>query len=114
MEAITQKVKQHNFSAGPAILPQTVLEQAAEAVKDFKGSGLSILEVSHRGPEFAPVIGEACGLVKELLGIGDDYEVLFLSGGASSQFYMTAMNLLNEGDTAAYLDTGAWSTKATS
>ncbi len=112
MDTITQKVKKHNFSAGPAILPQPVLKQAAEAVIDFKGSGLSILEVSHRGAEFAPVIGEASTLVKELLGLSDDFEVLFLSGGASSQFFMTAMNLLNDDETAAYIDTGAWSSKA--
>ncbi|MCL4107797.1 UNVERIFIED_CONTAM: hypothetical protein GTU68_027182 [Idotea baltica] len=74
--------------------------------------GLSILEISHRSKEFVSVLGEAESLVRELLNVSDEYGVLFLSGGASSQFYMTAMNLLNEGDKAGYLDTGAWSTKA--
>lgn len=105
-------MKIHNFSAGPAILPASVLAEAAAAVHDFNGMGLSILEISHRSKQFIAVQDEAVALVKELLGLSDDYAVLFLSGGASSQFYMTAMNLLNENDTAGYINTGTWSTKA--
>lgn len=105
-------MKIHNFSAGPAILPQTVFEEAAQAVLNFQNLGLSILEVSHRSKEIVAVVDEAQDLVKNLLGVGDDYEVLFLTGGASSQFYMVPMNLLNEDETACYIDTGTWSTKA--
>ncbi|MEL6924903.1 MAG: 3-phosphoserine/phosphohydroxythreonine transaminase [Bacteroidota bacterium] len=104
--------KKHNFFAGPAILPATVLEQAAQAALDFDGMGLSILEISHRSPQFASVLEEAESLTRELLGVSDDYAVLFLTGGASSQFYMTAMNVLNSTATACYVDTGSWSTKA--
>lgn len=105
-------MKIHNFSAGPAILPQVVLDEAAQAVENFENLGLSILEVSHRSKEIVSVMDEAQKLVKELLHLGDDYAVLFLTGGASTQFFMTAMNLLNEGETACYVDTGVWSTKA--
>ncbi|MGH1434517.1 MAG: 3-phosphoserine/phosphohydroxythreonine transaminase [Lewinella sp.] len=105
-------MKVHNFSAGPAILPASVMAEAAEAVRDFNGSGLSILEISHRSKGFVAVLDEAVSLVRELLGLSDDYAVLFLSGGASSQFFMSAMNLLNEDETAGYINTGAWSTKA--
>jgi phosphoserine aminotransferase len=105
-------MKIHNFSAGPAILDSSVLEEAARAVENYDNQGLSILEMSHRSKPLVAVLEEACQLVKDLLGLGDDYEVLYLTGGASSQFYMAPMNLLNEGDTAAYVDTGAWSTKA--
>ena len=105
-------VKKHNFFAGPAILPQPVLEQAADAVRDFHGMGLSILEISHRSPQFSAVMHEAETLVRDLLGIGEEFAVLFLTGGASSQFFMTAMNLLDSNDTAGYVDTGTWSAKA--
>lgn len=105
-------MKVHNFSAGPAILPASVMAEAAEAVRNLNGSGLSILEISHRSKGFVAILDEAVALVHELLGIGDDYAVLFLTGGASSQFYMTAMNLLNPNETAGYVNTGAWSTKA--
>lgn len=105
-------MKVHNFSAGPAILPATVMTEAAEAVRDFNGSGLSILEISHRSKGFVAVLDEAVALVHELLGVSDDYAVLFLTGGASSQFYMSAMNLLNQEGSAGYINTGAWSTKA--
>ncbi|MEM9931310.1 MAG: 3-phosphoserine/phosphohydroxythreonine transaminase, partial [Bacteroidota bacterium] len=84
----------------------------AEGVTNFAGTGLSILEISHRSKEFVAVLDEAEALVRELLHVSDDYAVLFLTGGASSEFYLTAMNLLNEEDTAGYIDTGAWSTKA--
>ena len=104
--------KKHNFSAGPAILPQEVFEQAAQAVLDFNGIGLSILEMSHRSKEYVAVIEEAESLIREIGGIDDSYAVLFLTGGASSQFYMAPMNLLNNTETAAYINTGTWSNKA--
>lgn len=105
-------MKMHNFSAGPAILPKSVMKEAAKNVIDLNGSGLSILEISHRGKLFEPILQEAVDLTKELLGIGDEYEVLFLQGGASSQFFMIPMNFLGEGETAAYVDTGTWANKA--
>ena len=101
-----------NFSAGPSILPKTVFEQASQAVLDLNGSGLSVLEISHRSSHFEPILHEAGQLVRSLLGLTDEFEVLFLSGGASTQFFMTVMNLLPEGAKAAYVDTGVWSTKA--
>lgn len=105
-------MKIHNFSAGPAILPQVVIEEAAKAAQSYEHVGLSILEMSHRSKEMAGMMDEAQQLVKDLLGLGDDYSVLFLTGGASSQFFMVPMNLLNEGEKACYIDTGAWSAKA--
>lgn len=105
-------IKKHNFSPGPAILPQSVFREAAQAVRNFNGNGLSILEISHRSPDFDAVIKEAEALVRELANVGDEYAVLFLTGGASSQFFTVPMNLLNDDETAAYLDTGAWSKKA--
>lgn len=105
-------MKIHNFSSGPAILPTSVLKEAAAAVQEYNHTGLSILEMSHRSKEIVAVIEEAQALVKELLGIGEDYSVLFLTGGASTQFLLPPMNLLNEDETACYIDTGAWSTKA--
>jgi phosphoserine aminotransferase len=105
-------MKIHNFSSGPAILPPSVLEQAAAAVREYQHTGLSILEMSHRSKEIVAVIEEAQSLVKTLLGIGEDYSVLFLTGGASTQFLLPPMNLLNEEETACYIDTGTWSTKA--
>ena len=105
-------MKVHNFSAGPAILPAPVLKKASESALEYNGIGLSILEISHRSPEFVAILDEAVALVKEILQVPADYEVLFLTGGASSQFYMTAMNLLNDQERAGYIDTGSWSTKA--
>lgn len=105
-------MKKHNFNAGPAILPASVMQQAAQAALDFNGSGLSILEISHRSPEFSAVLEEAEALVREIAGLSDDFAVLFLQGGASSQFFMTAMNLLGDGEMAAYADTGSWAAKA--
>lgn len=101
----------HNFGAGPCILPQEVFKQAASAVLDFK-DGLSILEISHRTPQFEGVVEEATRLIKELLGVPAGYSVVFLQGGASMQFAMTPMNLLPEGGFAAYTDTGVWASKA--
>jgi phosphoserine aminotransferase len=105
-------MKKHNFSAGPAILPASVIEAAANGVRDLNGSGLSVMEISHRSAAFTAILEEAMSLVRELLGLSDDYAVLFLSGGASSQFYMAPMNLLNPDQTAGYLNTGSWSDKA--
>lgn len=105
-------MQKHNYSAGPSILPKEVFAEAAQAAVDYNGTGLSIMEVSHRGPEFAGVLEEAKALVLELLELDDSYKVLFLSGGASSQFFMTAQNLLNPEDTAYFVDTGVWSSKA--
>ena len=101
----------YNFGAGPCILPQEVFKQAANAVLDFK-DGLSILEISHRSPEFDAVSVEAIKLVKELLDVPSGYSVLLLQGGASLQFSMVPMNLLPQGGTAAYLETGVWAKKA--
>ncbi len=105
-------MKTINFFAGPAILAQEVLKEAQEAIGDFQGMGLSILEISHRSKQFVEVMAEAQSRVRSLLNLSDDYAVLYLTGGASSQFYMAAKNLLNPTDSAGYLDTGAWSTKA--
>ena len=104
--------KVHNFNAGPSILPQSVFQQASQAILNFNGSGLSILEFGHRTPEFTDVMEEARGLVKELMNLDDNHEVLFLHGGASTQFMQVPMNLLDSKDTAAYTDTGVWSSKA--
>lgn len=101
----------HNFGAGPCILPQEVFKQASRAILDFK-DGLSILEISHRTPEFESVVDEAGKLVKELLNVPEGYSVLFLQGGASLQFAMVPMNLLADGQTASYLETGVWAKKA--
>lgn len=102
----------HNFNAGPSILPQSVLQEASKAITNFRDSGLSILEIGHRTPLFESVIEEAISLVKELMHLDNDHEVLFLHGGATVQFMQVPMNLLNEKETAAYSDTGVWSTKA--
>lgn len=102
----------HNFGAGPCILPQEVFKQAAQAVLEFNGTGLSILEISHRTPEFEAVVDETVRLIKELLNVPEGYSIVLLQGGASLQFSMVPMNLLAEGQTAAYLDTGVWASKA--
>lgn len=103
-------MKKHNFYAGPSILSQYTISKTAEAIHDFAGTGLSILEISHRSKEFTAVIEEAQALFKELLDIPEGYQVLFLGGGASLQFCMVPFNLLNK--KAAYLDTGTWANKA--
>ncbi len=102
----------HNFGAGPCILPQEVFKQASYAVLEFNSTGLSILEISHRTPEFEEVVDETVRLVKELLNVPDGYSVVLLQGGASLQFSMVPMNLLGDGQTAAYLDSGVWASKA--
>ena len=107
-----QQMKQHNFNSGPSVLPQQVLQQAAAAILDFNGIGLSILEIGHRTNYFVAVIEEAKSLVKELMQLNDDYEVLFLHGGATTQFMQVPMNLLDDTETAAYIDNGIWGSKA--
>ncbi len=102
----------HNFNAGPSILPQEVFEEASRALLDFNGTGLSILEIGHRTKLFQSVVDEAVSLVKELMQLDDSHEVLFLHGGASTQFFQVPMNLLNEDARAAYTDTGVWAAKA--
>lgn len=105
-------MKKHNFSAGPAILPANVLKEAAKAVTNYQGIGLSLLELSHRGPEFTAIIEEANALLRELMELPANYHVLWLTGGASTQFCMAPMNILNDNETAAYVDTGVWANKA--
>ena len=102
----------HNFNAGPSILPQEVFEQAGKAVINFNQTGLSILEIGHRTPLFEPVMEEARMLVKELMQLDNDHEVLFLHGGATTQFMQVPMNLLDENEIAAYTETGTWAGKA--
>ncbi len=103
-------MKKHNFNAGPAILPKIALENTAKAILEFNGIGMSILEISHRSKDFQAVIDEAEALFKELLNIPDGYKVLFLGGGASTQFAMVPFNYLNK--KAGYLETGVWAKKA--
>lgn len=102
----------HNFFAGPAILPQEVIKKASESVKNLDELGLSILEISHRSAFFINVMKEAESVCRRLLNISDDYAILFLTGGASSQFFMVPMNILDSSESAAYIDTGSWSSKA--
>lgn len=109
---MSTKMKLHNFNSGPSILPPSVLQKAAEAIIDFEGSGLSILEIGHRTSLFQSVMDEVVAAVKTLMQIGDDYEVLFLHGGATTQFMQVPMNLLDTHETAAYCDNGIWGNKA--
>lgn len=103
-------MKIHNFNPGPAILPQVVIEQTAQAILNFNNSGMSILEISHRSKEFEDVLNEAVQLFRELLDLPNDYKVIFVGGGASTQFAMVPMNFLKT--KAAYLDTGVWASRA--
>lgn len=103
-------MKKHNFSAGPSILPRVAIENAAKAILDFEGIGLSLIEISHRSKDFQAVIDEAVALFKELLNIPEGYSVLFLGGGASTQFFYVPANLLNK--KAGYVNTGVWAKKA--
>jgi len=105
-------MKKHNFSAGPCILAPKVLQGAANAVENFAGMDLSLIEISHRDKKFVAVMDEAIALSKELMGLGADYEVLFLQGGASMQFCMVPYNLLKVGGKAGYTVTGTWAKKA--
>lgn len=103
-------MKKHNFNAGPSILPRIAIENTAKAVLELNGTGMSILEISHRSKDFQAIIDEAVSLFKELLKIPDNYNVLFLGGGASLQFCMVPYNLFQK--KAAYLETGSWAQKA--
>jgi phosphoserine aminotransferase len=102
----------HNFNAGPSILPKEVFEEASRAILNFNNTGLSILEIGHRTPLFQPVMDEARNLVKELMSLDENHEVLFLHGGATTQFMQVPMNLLNENEIATYTETGTWANKA--
>lgn len=102
----------YNFSAGPAILPEEVLKTAQAELLDFNGTGMSIMEMSHRGKDYSAVHAEAKENIKKLLNIPDNYSILFMTGGASTQFSLIPMNFLGEGQTADYITAGAWSTKA--
>ena len=103
-------MKKHNFSAGPSILAPEVFQKASQALLDFEGTGLSVIEISHRSPEFVRVIERARALALEIAGLDDSYTTLFLQGGASMQFLMVPYNLLET--KAAYIDTGTWANKA--
>ena len=105
-------MKKHNFSAGPCILPQEVLNQASAAILNFNDNNLSLIEISHRSKPFVAVMDKAIALVKELLNVPKDYSVLFLQGGASMEFLMVPLNLMKVDGKAAYTNTGAWAKKA--
>jgi len=102
----------HNFNAGPSILPREAYEEAAQAILNYKETGLSILEIGHRTTLIESMVDETVNLVKDLMKLDADHEVVFLHGGATTQFFQVPMNLLNENQTAAYLDCGVWGTKA--
>jgi phosphoserine aminotransferase len=105
-------MRAYNFSAGPATLPEEVLKEAAAELVDYQGTGMSIMEMSHRGKDYSAVHDETIANIKELLNIPEGYSVLFMTGGASSQFALIPMNLLGEGQTADYTNSGAWAAKA--
>lgn len=104
--------KVHNYSAGPCILPQEVLRKASEAVINFNDLNLSLLEISHRSKDYVEVMDKACSLVKEVLNVPDGYRVVYLGGGASLGFLISAMNFMKEGGKGAYINTGTWANKA--
>lgn len=110
LNIVITAMKKHNFNAGPSILPRVAIENAAKAILDFEGSGLSLLEISHRTKDFEAVNDEAESLFRELLNIPDNYKVLFLGGGASTQFFHIPYNLLEK--KAGYVNTGVWAKKA--
>lgn len=105
-------MKKHNFGAGPSILPQEVFEQSAQACLDYNGIGLSLLEISHRSKEFTAILEESMSLIKDLLNVPDDYTILFLQGGANMQFNMVPYNILNDNETADFVETDIWATRA--
>ena len=102
----------YNFSAGPAAIPLVVLEKAQKELVDFRGKGLSVMEMSHRSPEYLEIFNKAMSDLRKLMQIPDEYAVLFLQGGASSQFSMVPLNLFSQNRTADYVNTGMWSKKA--
>jgi len=101
-----------NFNPGPAALPLEVLKTVQSEFLDYRGTGMSVTEISHRSPEYDEINNSAMALVRELMGLSEDYKVLFLGGGASTQFAMIPFNFLREGEVGAYVDTGSWSSKA--
>ncbi|HNE49758.1 MAG TPA: 3-phosphoserine/phosphohydroxythreonine transaminase [Chitinophagales bacterium] len=105
-------MKKHNFGAGPSILPQEVFEQSAQACLDYNGIGLSLLEISHRSKEFMAILEESISLIRELLDVPEDYSILFIQGGANMQFNMIPYNILNDDETANFVETDIWSTRA--
>ncbi|MCK5050662.1 MAG: 3-phosphoserine/phosphohydroxythreonine transaminase [Candidatus Cloacimonetes bacterium] len=102
----------HNFSAGPAVLPEEVLKEIQENLVNYQGNGLSVLEMSHRSAQYMEIIESASARLLKIMGLGDDYKALFLQGGASSQFFMIPLNFCADDKVANYIDTGLWSTKA--
>ena len=102
----------YNFSAGPSVLPESVLHTAAEEMLDYKGSGQSVMEMSHRSKTYDAIIKECEALLREVMGVPDNYKVLFLQGGASSQFAMVPLNLMNGSGKADFVLTGQWASKA--
>lgn len=112
MNVNSQKEHKINFGGGPAALPPDVFREASEAVLDYNGTGLSILEIGHRSKEFMSILDEANAIVKELCGINEDHEVLWLHGGGRLQFAMIPMNFLGDNDRAGYIDSGHWATEA--
>ncbi len=106
------KERVFNFNPGPSALPLEVLKEAREELLNYRSTGMSVLEISHRSKEFDEIMAQAVARVKSLMGLTDDYHVVFMTGGASSQFFYAPMNLIREGETADYINTGTWSTKA--
>ena len=104
----------HNFSAGPGVLPQSVLEEIASEIPVYGDIGTSVLEISHRSPTYTAIADSARSNLRSLLGLGEDWHILFLQGGASMQFYQVALNFLSGGGSADYIVTGAWAKKARS
>ena len=102
----------HNFNAGPAVLPEEVLLEIQADLMNYKGTGQSVMEMSHRSKEYEAIIFDAHDRALRIYGLGDDYDVLFLQGGASMQFLMLPMNFVPEGKVANYINTGVWATKA--
>ncbi len=100
-----------NFNAGPSTLPLDVLKIVQGELLDYRGIGMSVMEISHRSPEFDEINEQAIALTRELMGLDDSYHVMFVGGGASTQFGLIPMNFLGNGETGAYMDTGTWSTK---
>jgi phosphoserine aminotransferase len=112
MESAMKTERIHNFNAGPSALPLPVLEEMKESLLNYKGSGMSVMEISHRSKWFDDIINDAVARIRRLLSLGPEYHVLFLQGGASLQFAMVPMNFLPDGASADYVDTGTWSSKA--
>jgi phosphoserine aminotransferase len=101
-----------NFNPGPSTLPLEVLKIVQGELLDYRGTGMSVMESSHRSPEFDEINNQAMALAKEIMGLDDSYKVIFVGGGASTQFAMIPLNFLHEGQIGAYVDTGTWSSKA--